>query len=32
MIPSTAERVPRHNAEHVNEKIRQETEKAGRFP
>lgn len=26
MIPSTVERVPRHTAEHVNERIRRETE------
>jgi hypothetical protein len=26
MIPSTVERVPHHTAEHVNERIRQETE------
>ena len=26
MIPSTIERVPQHTAEHVNEKIRQQTE------
>jgi hypothetical protein len=26
MIPSTVERVPQHTAEHVNERIRQETE------